>query len=91
MWKKEGLSILNFKLRINNKGEQWDRLKQLIRLAYHLMLVHQLLPGRRLQEIEAAILAAAAPAAYHRDDETRRIDKNRIARQLLYPTDEISL
>ena len=55
------------------------------------MLVHQLLPGRRLQEIEAAILAAAAPTAYHRDDETRRIDKNRIARQLLYPTDEISL
>ena len=55
------------------------------------MLVHQLLPGRRLQEIEAAILAAAAPAAYHRDDETRRIDKNRIARQLLYPTYEISL
>ena len=55
------------------------------------MLVHQLLPGRRLQEIEAAILAAAAPAAYHRDDETRCIDKNRIARQLLYPTDEISL
>ena len=82
---------MNFKLRINNKGERWDRLKQLIRLAYHLMLVHQLLPGRRLQEIEAAILAAAAPAAYHRDDETRRIDKNRIARQLLYPTDEISL
>ena len=91
MWKKEGLSILNFKLRINNKGERWGRLKQLIRLAYHLMLMHQLLPGRRLQEIEAAILAAAAPAAYHRDDETRRIDKNRIARQLLYPTDEISL
>ena len=91
MWKKEGLSILNFKLRINNKGERWDRLKQLIRLAYHLMLVHQLLPGRRLQEIEAAILAAAAPTAYHRDDETRRIDKNRIARQLLYPTYEISL
>ena len=55
------------------------------------MLVHQLLPGRRLQEIEAAILAAAAPAAYHRDDETRRIDKNRIARQLFYPTYEISL
>ena len=53
--------------------------------------MHQLLPGRRLQEIEAAILAAAAPAAYHGDDETRRIDKNRIARELLYPTDEISL
>ena len=91
MWKKEGLSILNFKLRINNKGERWDRLKQLIRLAYHLMLVHQLLPGWRLQEIEAAILAAAAPAAYHGDDETRRIDANRISRLLLYPTYEISL
>lgn len=55
------------------------------------MLVHQLLPGRRFQQIEAAILAAAAPTAYHRDDETRRIDKNRIARQLFYPTYEISL
>ena len=63
MWKKEGLSILNFKLRINNKGERWDRLKQLIRLAYHLMLMHHLLPGWGLQEIEAAILAATAPAA----------------------------
>ena len=90
MWKKEGLSILNFKLRINNKGERWDRLKQLIRLAYHLMLMHHLLPGRRFQQIEAAILAAAAPAAYHGDDETRRIDADRIARKLLYPTDEIS-
>ena len=55
------------------------------------MLMHHLLPGWGPQEIEAAILAAAAPAAYHRDDETRRIDKNRIARQLLYPTYEISL
>ena len=82
---------MNFKLRINNKGERWDRLKQLIRLAYHLMLMHHLLPGWRLQEIEAAILAAAAPAAYHGDDETRRIDANRISRLLLYPTYEISL
>ena len=65
--------------------------KQLVSLAYHLMLMHHLLPGWRLQEIEAAILAATAPAAYHRDDETRRIDADRIARQLLYPTDEISL
>ena len=55
------------------------------------MLVNQLLAGRRLQEIEAAILAAAAPAAYHGDDETRRIDANRISRLLLYPTYEISL
>lgn len=91
MWKKEGLSILNFKLRINNKGERWDRLKQLIRLAYHLMLMHHLLSGRRFQEIEAAILAAAALAAHHRNDILHRIDANRIARQLLYPTYEISL
>ena len=91
MWKKEGLSILNFKLRINNKGERWDRLKQLIRLAYHLMLVHQLLPGRRFQQIEAAILAAAALAAHRRNDILHRIDANRIARLLLYPTYEISL
>ena len=67
------------------------RLKQLIRLAYHLMLMHQLLPGWCLQEIEAAILAAAAPTAYHRNDILHRIDANRIARQLLYPADEISL
>ena len=91
MWKKEGLSILNFKLRINNKGERWDRLKQLIRLAYHLMLMHHLLPGWRLQEIEAAILAAAALAAHRRNDILHRIDANRIARLLLYPTYEISL
>lgn len=90
MWKKEGLSILNFKLRINNKGERWDRLKQLIRLAYHLMLMHHLLPGRRFQQIEAAILAATALAAHRGDDVARRIDADRIARQLLYPTDEIS-
>ena len=67
------------------------RLKQLISLAYHLMLMHQLLPGRRLQKIEAAILAATAPAAHRRNDILHRIDENRIARQLLYPTDEISL
>ena len=91
MWKKEGLSILNFKLRINNKGERWDRLKQLIRLAYHLMLMHHLLPGRRFQQIEAAILAAAALAARRRNDILHRIDANRIARLLLYPTYEISL
>lgn len=91
MWKKEGLSILNFKLRINNKGERWDRLKQLIRLAYHLMLMHHLLPGRRFQQIEAAILAAAALAAHRRNDILHRINANRIARLLLYPTYEISL
>ena len=53
--------------------------------------MNELLAGWRLQEIEAAILAAAAPTAYHRDDETRRIDKNRIARQLLYPAYEMRL
>lgn len=82
---------MNFKLRINNKGERWDRLKQLIRLAYHLMLMHHLLPGRRFQQIEAAILAAAALAARRRNDILHRIDANRIARLLLYPTYEISL
>ena len=65
------------------------RLKQLIRLAYHLMLVNQLLAGRRLQEIEAAILAAAALAAYCGDNVARRIDAERIARKLVYPPDEI--
>ena len=67
------------------------RLEQLIRLTYHLMLMHHLLPGRRFQQIEAAILAAAALAAHRRNDILHRIDANRIARQLLYPTDEISL
>ena len=66
-------------------------LKQLIRLAYHLMLMHQLLTGWRLQKIEAAILAAAAPAAHHGDDVARRIDENRVARKLLYPADEKGL
>ena len=65
--------------------------KQLVSLAYHLMLMHHLLPGRRFQQIEAAILAAAALAAHRRNDILHRIDENRIARQLLYPTDEISL
>ena len=67
------------------------RLEQLVSLAYHLMLMHHLLPGWRLQEIEAAILAAAALAAHRRNDILHRIDANRIARLLLYPTDEISL
>ena len=78
------LLIIKFKV-------QSSKLEQLIRLAYHLMLVHQLLPGRRLQEIEAAILAATALTAHRRNDILHRIDKNRIARQLLYPTYEISL
>ena len=67
------------------------RLEQLVSLAYHLMLVNQLLPGRRLQKIEAAILAATAPAAHRRNDILHRIDENRVARKLLYPADEISL
>ena len=66
-------------------------LEQLVSLAYHLMLVHHLLPGWRLQEIEAAILAATALTAHRRDDILHRINTDRIARQLLYPTDEISL
>ena len=65
------------------------RLKQLIGFAYHLMLVNQLLAGRRLQEIEAAILAAAALAAHHGDDVARLADAEGIAGELLYPPDEI--
>ena len=67
------------------------RLEQLVSLAYHLMLMHHLLPSWRLQEIEAAILAATALTAHRRNDILHRIDENRIARKLLYPTDEISL
>ena len=37
------------------------------------------------------ILAATALAAHRRNDILHRIDENRIARQLLYPADEISL
>ena len=65
------------------------RLKQLIGFAYHLMLVNQLLAGRRLQEIEAAILAAAALAAHHGDNVARLADAEGIAGELLYPPDEI--
>ena len=53
------------------------------------MLVNQLLTGRRLQEIEAAILAAAALAALHGDDVARLADAEGIARGLLYLPDEI--
>ena len=66
-------------------------LEQLMGFAYHLVLMNELLAGWRLQEIEAAILAATALAAHRRNDILHRIDENRIARQLLYPTDEISL
>ena len=53
------------------------------------MLVNQLLTGRRLQEIEAAILAAAALAALHGDDVDRLADAEGITRELLYPPYEI--
>ena len=53
------------------------------------MLVNQLLAGWRLQEIEAAILAAAALAALHGDDVARLADAEGIARELLYFPDEI--
>ena len=53
------------------------------------MLVNQLLASRRLQEIEAAILAAAALAAHHGDDVARVADAEGIAGELLYPPDEI--
>ena len=53
------------------------------------MLVNQLLTGRRLQEIEAAILAAAALAAYRGDDVARLADTEGVARELLYLPDEI--
>ena len=53
------------------------------------MLVNQLLAGRCLQEIEAAILAAAALAAYCGYDVARLADAEGIARKLVYPPDEI--
>ena len=53
------------------------------------MLVNQLLAGRRLQEIEAAILAAAALAAYRGDDVARLADTEGVTGELLYPPDEI--
>ena len=53
------------------------------------MLVNQLLAGRCLQEIEAAILAAAALTAHHGDDVARLADAEGIARKLVYPPDEI--
>ena len=53
------------------------------------MLVNQLLAGWRLQEIEAAILAAAALAALRGDDVARLADTEGIAGKLLYPPYEI--
>ncbi len=66
-------------------------LEQLIGFAYHLVLMNKLLAGWRLQEIEAAILAATALAAYGRDDELHGVDAQRIARELLYPAYEMRL
>ena len=53
------------------------------------MLVNQLLAGWRLQEIEAAILAAATLAALRGDDVARLADTEGIAGEPLYPPDEI--
>ena len=53
------------------------------------MLVNQQLAGWRLQEIEAAILAAAALAALRGDDVARFADTEGVAGELLYLPDEI--
>ena len=66
-------------------------LEQLMGFAYHLVLVDELLAGWRLQEIEAAILAAAALAADGWNDELHGVDAQRIARKLLYPAYEMRL
>ena len=66
-------------------------LEQLKGFAYHLMLMNELLAGWRLQEIEAAILTAAALAAYGWNDELHGVDAQRIARKLLYPAYEMRL
>ena len=67
------------------------KLEQLMGFAYHLVLMNELLAGWRLQEIEAAILAAAALAADGWDDELHGVDAQRIARKLLYPAYEMRL
>ena len=66
-------------------------LEQLMGFAYHLMLMNELLAGWRLQEIEAAILAAAALAADGWNDELHGVDAQRITRKLLYPAYEMRL
>lgn len=66
-------------------------LEQPIRLAYHLVLVYQLLSRRGLDEIEAAILTATALAAHRRDDVAQGVELDGVARQLVYPADIISL
>ena len=67
------------------------KLKQLMGFAYHLVLMNKLLAGWRLQKIEAAILAAAALAAYGWNDELHGVYAKRIARKLLYPAYEMRL
>ena len=82
-----------------SSGEEHERarsssareLEQLKGFAYHLVLVNELLAGWRLQEIEAAILAAAALAADGWNDELHGVDAQRIARKLLYPAYEMRL
>lgn len=82
-----------------SSGEEHERarsgsareLEQLMGFAYHLVLMDKLLAGWRLQKIEAAILAAAALAAYGRNDELHGVDAQRIARKLLYPAYEMRL
>ena len=82
-----------------SSGEEHERarsgsareLEQLKGFAYHLMLMNELLAGWRLQEIEAAILAAAALAADGWNDELHGVDAQRIARELLYPAYEMRL
>lgn len=82
-----------------SSGEEHERarsgsareLEQLMGFAYHLVLVDELLAGWRLQEIEAAILAAAALAAYGWNDELHGVDAQRITRKLLYPAYEMRL
>lgn len=74
-----------------NGGSGARKLEQLMGFAYHLVLMNKLLTGWRLQEIEAAILAATALAADGWDDELHGVDAQRIARKFLYPAYEMRL
>ena len=73
------------------ESEARGKLEELMGFAYHLVLMNELLAGWRLQEIEAAILAAAALAADGWNDELHGVDAQRIARKLLYPAYEMRL
>ena len=77
--------------KLKRGGSGARELEQLMGFAYHLVLVDELLAGWRLQEIEAAILAAAALAADGWNDELHGVDAQRIARKLLYPAYEMRL